>query len=738
MKRRIDSMFASGALLLLLSLTLLYGCRAFDPEPVVVNRAPDTYLTGAPAETTGSGFRRHLYWYGTDRDGEVAQFIYAVTDSLARDISRPEVDEEDVVFNPDLDVTTLRDSRIRRVGWTTKTDSIFEFTVDRGATPSKEITFHIVAVDDRGAVDPTPARLRFFNNTLGNPTLRFSLYVDVDAQGNGGTLRWVGTPSGADPSSPEQTARPFVGFRRPFRIEWDASTPNFDARTGFDGISGYRFKARQGSGDFTPPLDPNGEKQWSLDRTSFVYLNERPASDPAVGTSCDPLTGVDCDPSLFRFPDGAFTLSVEAIDRALVETTAASGFLRFEVNYPPESEILVDSATPSFVVLASDGSELRSGVITPSNGAILDTIPVGALVTVRSSGYDRFVDSVPPGQTDLLCCDTPLEAVGDTSAIGVPEVRYQTRVRTVRRENPGDEGLSFTNGFSTPRDADPITFEVGPLDYTVISRTQDEHGRPDPTPAEFDFVAGFRPRIDVDGFLPGPVAGDSLILRFALGGPSRWPENEVEYDIVDGVTRWWLPENSGDCAGKLFESKPSDEAIPFPGRVHRFRPLFAGAPDPRDPLAAVKAWAYAFNSDGDPFNQILEGRESRDLGTFVDSPTDDLWTWSVEEAIEVWIPTALWFSPETFDPGVGANAASQSVGCLLRKQMGEITMRIVGRTTRATDKFALYDQTRNDSTVNFNDLDVGKFGRKTDVFEFKFWIYAGLGTTELEALWPDF
>ncbi len=737
MKRRIDSMFASGALLLLLSLTLLYGCRAFDPEPVIVNRAPDTYLTGAPAETTGSGFRRHLYWYGTDRDGEVVQFIYAVTDSLARDIRRPEVDEEDAVFNPSLDVTTLRNNNIRRVGWTTQTDSIFEFTVDRGATPSKEITFHIVAVDDRGAIDPTPARLRFFNNTLGNPTLRFSLFVDVDAQGNGGTLRWVGTPSGPDPTSPEQTARPFVGFRRPFRIEWEGSTPNFDSQTGVDGIVGYRFKAQQASGDFVPPLDGTGEKQWSLERTSFVYLNERPASDPAVGANCDPVTGADCDPSLFRFPSGPFTLSVEAIDRALVETTASSGFLRFEVNYPPETEILVDAGTPSFVVLAADGSQLRSGVITPSSGAFIDTIPVGALVTVRSSGFDRFVDSVPPGQTDLLCCDTPLEAIGDTSAIGVPEVRYQTRVTTVRREEPGDAGISFTNGFSTPRAANPITFTVGPLDYTVISRTQDEHNRPDPTPDEFDFVAGFRPKIDVDGFLPGPVAGDSLILRFPLGGPSRWPENEVDYEFAD-ESRWWLPENSGECAGKLYESDPGSGAISIAGRVHRFRPIFAGKPDPRDPLAAVKAWTYAFNSDADPFNQIVEGRESRDLGSFVDSPTDNVWTWSVADAIEIWIPSSLWFSPETFDPEVGADAASQSVGCLLRKQMGEITMRVVGRSTRATETFNLYAETRNDSTDNFNVLPVGKYGRKTEVFEFKFWIYAGLGITELESLWPDF
>lgn len=741
MKRRIDSMFASGALLLLLSLTLLYGCRAFDPEPVVVNRAPDTYLTGAPAETTGSGFRRHLYWYGTDRDGEVVQYIYAVTDSLARDISEPTIDEEDELFNPALDVTTLRNSNVRQVGWTTQTDSIFEFTVDRGSTPSKEITFHIVSVDDRGAIDPTPARLRFFNNTLGNPTLRFSVYVNVDAQGNGGELRWVGTPFGPDPTSPEQTSRPFVGFRRPFRIEWEASSPNFEAVTGFDGIIGYRVKASQGPGSYTPPLDEAGEKQWSLNQRRFVYLNERPASDPEVGNACSPTTGIGCDPRLFRFPSGPFSLSVEVIDRALVESTSAGGFLRFEVNYPPESEILVDGTTPSFVVRDGSGAVLRSGVITPASGSRLDTIPVGALVTVRSSGYDRFTESVPPGEQDLLCCDTPLEAVGDTSAIGIPEVRYQTRVTTVRREAAGDAGIPFTNSFSTARDNDDITFEVGPLDYTVISRTLDEHRRPDPTPATFDFVSGFRPRIVPEGFVPGPTDLDSLIIRFPLPGVPPWPSNEVPYtNSGTNVDRWWVPQNTGECGGSLLATNPQTaQARRYPGQFYRFRPIFEGAPDPRDPLAAVKAWAFAFNSDADPFNQILTGRESPELNAFVDSPTNDVWQWSVEDAIEIWIPNEVFFTPDLFDPGIGADAASQSVGCLLRKEMGEITMRVVGRTTRETDSFPLYAQTRNDSTDNYTALPIGRYGRKTVEFEFKFWIYIGLGLgDEIERLWPGF
>ena len=263
MARQSESVFAFFALLLLLSLTLLYGCRAFDPEPPVINRAPETYVTGAPAETTGTGFTRHMYWYGTDRDGEVVQFIYAITDSTVRNLDDDQNrDEEDARFNPAEDVTTLETNDERFVGWTSKTDSIFQFTVDRGPTSSKDMTFHIVAVDDRGSVDPTPARLYFFNNSLGNPRVAFRLFADV---GTGPApdwqLRWTGNHSGPDVDSPEATSFPFAGFERRFRVEWEASSPN-------GGIIGYRYRTAQGLGSFIP-ASILGEKQWDPDGTSF-------------------------------------------------------------------------------------------------------------------------------------------------------------------------------------------------------------------------------------------------------------------------------------------------------------------------------------------------------------------------------------------------------------------------------------------------------------------------------------
>ncbi len=69
----------------ILAATWLFGCRAFDPEAVIVNKPPETYIIGSPAETTGAYFHYHVYWYGTDDDGEVDRFVWALTDTSIQD-----------------------------------------------------------------------------------------------------------------------------------------------------------------------------------------------------------------------------------------------------------------------------------------------------------------------------------------------------------------------------------------------------------------------------------------------------------------------------------------------------------------------------------------------------------------------------------------------------------------------------------------------------------------------------
>ncbi|HET9251582.1 MAG TPA: hypothetical protein VFP58_05640 [Candidatus Eisenbacteria bacterium] len=138
------------ALVLLLSVAggMLLSC-AKDPLEVDRNRPPQTFLVGAPIDTTaadvGYSYRIHLYWRGEDPDGYVVGFLWS-----------------------------WDDSSIGSFRFTTRTDSIFELAVNDSETiqsgvgnpqTSRYHTFFIRAVDNLGKPDPS---LTMFNRRLFN------------------------------------------------------------------------------------------------------------------------------------------------------------------------------------------------------------------------------------------------------------------------------------------------------------------------------------------------------------------------------------------------------------------------------------------------------------------------------------------------------------------------------------------------------------------------------------------
>ena len=725
-----ESVFASGALVLLLSLTLFYGCRAFDPEPVIQNDPPDTYIVGAPAETTGTGFRRHLYWYGTDTDGEVVQFIYAITDTSVRDAEDPTTDEEDRRFNPARDVTTVTDNE-GFVGWTTRTDSVFVFTVDRESQVQKEITFHIVSVDDRGAIDPSPARLRFFNNALGTPRLQFRLYVEVDPQtGEGGELRWVGDPrNGAAPESPEQTDQPFIGFEVPFRIEWDASTPNV-APEYPNPIRGYRYKAEQGPGGrFVPGVDSLGTKLFG-DVQSLWFANNVPGE--ALGPECNPATAIGCDVSQLRFGSGAYVLSVEAVDQALVQSRQIDGQLRFQMNYPPQTIL---DRSPTFVV--RDPVNPNNLLIERTVFAEGDTVPFLAEVTFSSTGYDRFFDSVPPDERDLFCCDNPLE-VGNPE--GPPEVRFLERIRALRRTDPTAQPSIKTSPFGFPNPSGTVSFQVAPFEYTFIASTADELDRRDEEPEEFTFFSGFEPRLLPTQSVPRDEPG---LRRIVVSSPFELIAGALIYEgqewaTVTQGTAWLVDQPFLDCNKRLTLDEPAgapaEDAIP--GYIVTVNPRFVGEANPRDPRGQVRGWSYRLNSIYDPENRVAEGAESPDLSAFVDSPPGSANVFDFadvdEEArqIRFFVPADMIRSKANmaeYDPGPDGDPDQQAIGCNLLKRLGPIRLEYRGRVTREDDTIAFFENRGPDGSPNLETgLPIGRFGAKTAPTSVDFEIYIGV------------
>jgi hypothetical protein len=126
---------ACGLVVLLLATTGVRGCREEAAKTFNPNRAPDTYLTAAPVESTTTSYLFHLYWNGTDPDGEVVGFYVAVTDSN---------------LEPDPD----------SLSWTTRTDSSIAFKV-AGTTQTLAHRFYVSAVDNEGRLDPSPAWVYF-------------------------------------------------------------------------------------------------------------------------------------------------------------------------------------------------------------------------------------------------------------------------------------------------------------------------------------------------------------------------------------------------------------------------------------------------------------------------------------------------------------------------------------------------------------------------------------------------
>jgi hypothetical protein len=152
-------------LCLLLTSWVGVGCRKALAPNVDRNQAPETWITAAPQDTVtiknpngtpvpGSGepktipFKFHVYWAGSDPDGDIAGFYYAVVETLP-------YSPLGVGGPPSLPGPKARDYR-----FTTRTDSTFIFNVS-DYSPDREHAFYIYAVDNNGKADPTPARVVF-------------------------------------------------------------------------------------------------------------------------------------------------------------------------------------------------------------------------------------------------------------------------------------------------------------------------------------------------------------------------------------------------------------------------------------------------------------------------------------------------------------------------------------------------------------------------------------------------
>lgn len=578
---------AISGFLSLLALTVLFGCRAFQPEVVVVNKPPETYILGAPAETSGGYYHYRVWWYGTDLDGDVTRYVWALTDTSVQDHTL-DGDEEDTRFNPATNISTLRIGN-----WTTRTDTVFDFSIRQGANLAYDMTLHMVAVDDRGDFDRTPARLYFISNALSNPWLTFSMTVD-------GVTRQVGN---ADT----------VGFGVPFTLSWTAQTGNIrsfapellaerDTVPPADGLLGFKFRIMD------VPCDESREDCWRPrrfragvgDSVSFFGLSSQLvfAND---NSGADVLQK--------RLSSGAHRVLVNTIDVAGVEVPATRQAFNIISNFDPDTRLLRGERDPVFtddpetypyyIVYHKEGETIRQEKRTFVEG---QTVPDRAYVVFKALGWDDSRDR----------------------RRGAGGVKLQGAFEALGLYG-GNANFRFSSDFSDTLPptwsnaagvcADTVGFLVGSFDYTFTMRSMDEHQRRDETPERFFFKANHPPCVQCVELLVGS--------ELQSGGPfdcqdSRCREDEEIFarfpDIPDTTSlRWATPVSRSPLWVNLNNNTisftpppvPSAEWWPVDGAYYEYRLAFHGADDaletwdPARPQDRMPAWNYEILAQGD-------------------------------------------------------------------------------------------------------------------------------------------
>jgi hypothetical protein len=161
----------TAALLVILPLAYVGGCSdstELSGTPLV-NSFPDTRLTGHPVPLEAS-YAVDLKWVGFDSDGEVEGYYWKVSNNGTDGISPRDTLTED----------PLTGALINPWHFTTRTDTSLLLLADQPGFPGDDPadprsyrthSVFIRAVDDQGAVDPSPAYLTF-NSTTVVPTVR--------------------------------------------------------------------------------------------------------------------------------------------------------------------------------------------------------------------------------------------------------------------------------------------------------------------------------------------------------------------------------------------------------------------------------------------------------------------------------------------------------------------------------------------------------------------------------------
>lgn len=312
------------------------------------NKAPETWITAAPFDTitlvrgqvplpSTIPIRFHVYWAGSDQDGAVTGYYWAVVETLP--------------VAPEGGTPSLPGPRPNDYHYTTRSDSTFIFSVAEDF-PDRQHAFFVYSVDDKGKPDPTPARFIFnaqdrfpplpiFDEAVGIGTVYF---FDAD-----GVLRseekTFNITDRVDPQNPTSSKAPRdtvpSGARLRFRY-------HANIRVAGSIVKGYRFKLDEAQ------LQPKNLD--SLFHKNIVeYHVPQAESDPA-------REGADTQP----VATGIKIFTLRAVDQA---NGSLDSTRRFQLNFAPDTWFAgpdPDNNAPPWQTLPGTGEKYALLVNGPS------------------------------------------------------------------------------------------------------------------------------------------------------------------------------------------------------------------------------------------------------------------------------------------------------------------------------------------------------------------------------------
>jgi hypothetical protein len=492
---RKKALFAVECLIIsmVILLILIPACRKERP-PIDRNRAPETFITSSPTETTETDYRVHMYWHGTDEDGVVSRYIWYISDTLLTLDPEHNPSQELLDWNPAERIGDYLKGR-----FTARTDTviIFKGFDDRTGALVNRQAFHIAAIDDGGKIDPMPARLQFNARVKGIPKVQF--WTDI-----------YGTDEPYNPNALDT-----ISMFKSFAVKFMATTVN-------NVITGYRWSY---GGKVFPDYNNDGNPDW--------LIPEHPTDTVGVTMS---NSGSE------TLPSGTFNFKVIARDEAGAlsrsDIVSGEGVCRVVVNHDPDTRIL-----RGMCFFVPQGTGLLDSMTVNFAGGLRDTLPYGSKLRFEYAGWDDKRDSLqfnPPLPIRFQFAYKRW-AIDQYNSIVAEKTSPWYPLKYPEDTNPSDPN-------DLTRDTDSTTFRVGPFNYQFFARSFDEQNRPDGTPAVVSFVGNFKPTIDSVrvGFIDQktyqfrPTRHDTLVIGWGIRSvpyTSRGDTLNPDSIWVDPVTR---------------------------------------------------------------------------------------------------------------------------------------------------------------------------------------------------------